>query len=62
MPRIARSLQALYTMMEKDIQVSGRPKDQSVLKQAAEDAAGEFEEKIGYKPKIEVDEELGDKS
>jgi hypothetical protein len=49
-------------MMEKDIQVSGRPKDQSVLKQAAEDAAGEFEEKIGYKPKIEVDEELGDKS
>ncbi|GAA5835848.1 hypothetical protein JCM3766R1_005867 [Sporobolomyces carnicolor] len=55
-------LQALYTMMEKDIQVSGRPKDQSLLKKAADEAASEFEEKIGFKVKIEVDEELGDKS
>lgn len=54
--------QALYTMMEKDIQVSGRPKDQSLLKKAADEAASEFEEKIGFKVKIEVDEELGDKS
>ncbi|GAA5964068.1 hypothetical protein JCM3765_000889 [Sporobolomyces pararoseus] len=55
-------LQALFTMMEKEIQVSGRPKDKSLLEKAAQDAAGEFEDKVGYKPKIEVDEELGDKS
>ncbi|GAA6017531.1 hypothetical protein JCM11491_006856 [Sporobolomyces phaffii] len=55
-------LQALYTMMEKDIQVSGRPKDQSLLEQAAKDAASEFEEKAGFKVKIEVNDELGDKS
>ncbi|GAA5899781.1 H(+)-transporting V1 sector ATPase subunit E [Sporobolomyces salmoneus] len=55
-------LQALYTMMEKDIQVSGRPKDQSLLKKAADEAASEFEDKIGFKVKIEVNEELGDKS
>jgi len=54
--------QALYTMMEKDVQVSGRPKDQELLKTAADAAAQEFEEKIGYKVKLEVNEELGDKS
>jgi len=49
-------------MMEKDVQVSGRPKDQELLKTAADAAAQEFEEKIGYKVKLEVNEELGDKS
>ncbi|GAA5981693.1 hypothetical protein JCM5350_000457 [Sporobolomyces pararoseus] len=55
-------LQALFTMMEKDIKVSGRPKDSNLLEKAAEEAAKEFEDKVGYKPKIEVDQELGDKS
>lgn len=48
--------------MEKDIQVSGRPKDQSLLAKAAEEASSEFEEKVGFKVKIEVNEDLGDKS
>ncbi|GAA5944071.1 H(+)-transporting V1 sector ATPase subunit E [Sporobolomyces koalae] len=55
-------LQALYTIMEKDIQVSGRPRDQELLKKAAESAAKEFEESVGFKVKIETDDQLGDKS
>ncbi|GAA5821348.1 hypothetical protein JCM10212_000983 [Sporobolomyces blumeae] len=55
-------LQALYTLMEKDIHVSGRPKDKALLEKAAEAAAKEFEDKAGYKVKIDVDDELGDKS
>jgi len=55
-------LQALYTMMEKDIQVSGRPKDQELLKTAADAAAQEFEEKVGFKVKLEINDGLGDKS
>ncbi|GAA5984429.1 hypothetical protein JCM10908_003343 [Rhodotorula pacifica] len=55
-------LQALYTLMEKDITVSGRPKDQTLLKKAVEQAASEFKEKAGFEVQIEVDDKLGDKS
>ncbi|GAA5986020.1 hypothetical protein JCM11641_004903 [Rhodosporidiobolus odoratus] len=55
-------LQALYTLMEKDIKVSGRPKDKAVLEKAAKQAAEEFEKEAGYKISLEVDDELGDKS
>ncbi|KAK4048131.1 V-ATPase V1 sector subunit E [Microbotryomycetes sp. JL201] len=55
-------LQALYTIMEKDIKVSGRKQDSKLLKKAAEDAAKEFEENAGWAVKVGVDEELSDKS
>jgi vacuolar-type H+-ATPase subunit E/Vma4 len=54
--------QALYTLMEKDIKVSGRPKDQKLLETAAKDAAEEFEKNAGFKVHLEVNDELGDKS
>ncbi|GAA5853118.1 hypothetical protein JCM8547_000207 [Rhodosporidiobolus lusitaniae] len=55
-------LQALYTLMEKDIKVSGRPKDLELVKKAADEAAREFEENSGVKVSLEVNDELGDKS
>ncbi|GAA5908573.1 hypothetical protein JCM5296_000595 [Sporobolomyces johnsonii] len=55
-------LQALYTLMEKDTTVIGRPKDRKLLDKAAEEAAAEFEKEAGFKVKIEVNDELGDKS
>lgn len=48
--------------MEKDIKVSGRPKDLELLKKATEQAASEFKEQAGYEVKTEVDDQLGDKS
>lgn len=48
--------------MEKDTTVIGRPKDRKLLDNAAEEAAAEFEKEAGFKVKIEVNEELGDKS
>ncbi|GAA5853568.1 hypothetical protein JCM9279_001317 [Rhodotorula babjevae] len=55
-------LQALFTLMEKDIKVSGRPKDQELLKKATEQAAAVFKEQAGFEVKTEVDDQLGDKS
>ncbi|GAA5878707.1 hypothetical protein JCM3774_000480 [Rhodotorula dairenensis] len=55
-------LQALYTLMEKDITVSGRPKDRKLLEKAVEQAASEFKEKAGWEVQCEVDDQLGDKS
>lgn len=55
-------LQALYTLMEKDITVSGRPKDQKLLQKAVEEAASEFRGKAGFEVQCEVDDKLGDKS
>ncbi|GAA6052953.1 hypothetical protein JCM3770_006754 [Rhodotorula araucariae] len=55
-------LQALFTLMEKDIKVSGRPKDQELLKKAVEQAASEFAEQAGFEIKYEVDDQLADKS
>lgn len=54
--------QALYTLMEKDTTVSGRPKDQELLKKAVDEAAKEFKDKSGLDVKCEVNDELGDKS
>lgn len=54
--------QALYTLMEKDITVSGRPKDQKLLQKAVEEAASEFRGKAGFEVQCEVDDKLGDKS
>lgn len=54
--------QALYTLMEKDITVSGRPKDQKLLKKAVEEASKEFKEKAGIDVQCDVNDELGDKS
>lgn len=48
--------------MEKDITVSGRPKDQKLLQKAVEQAASEFKEKAGFEVQCEVDDQLGDKS
>ncbi|GAA6012819.1 hypothetical protein JCM10207_005373 [Rhodosporidiobolus poonsookiae] len=55
-------LQALFTLMERDIKVSGRPKDQQLVQKAADAAAKEFEEQAGFKVNVEVDDGLGDKS
>ncbi|GAA5995338.1 H(+)-transporting V1 sector ATPase subunit E [Rhodotorula paludigena] len=55
-------LQALFTLMETDVTVSGRPKDQEVLKKAVEQAASEFKEQAGFEVKTQVDDKLGDKS
>ncbi|KAK4701041.1 V-type H+-transporting ATPase subunit E, partial [Phenoliferia sp. Uapishka_3] len=51
-------LQALFTMMEKDITVSGRAKDSKLLKKASDAAAKEFEEGSGYAVNIEIKEDL----
>lgn len=48
--------------MEKDITVSGRPKDQKLLQKAVEEAASEFKDKAGFEVQCEVDDKLGDKS
>ena len=48
--------------MEKDITVSGRPKDQKLLQKAVEQAASEFKDKAGFEVQCEVDDKLGDKS
>lgn len=45
-------------MMEKDITISGRPKDAAVLKAATAAAAIEFEKEAGFPIKLELDEEL----
>ncbi|BGP51200.1 V-ATPase V1 sector subunit E [Rhodotorula kratochvilovae] len=55
-------LQALFTLMEKDIKVLGRPKDQELLKMAVEQAANEFKEQAGFEIKYEILDELNDKS
>ena len=44
--------------MEKDIKVSGRAADLTLVKKAAAEAAKEFEAAAGYPVKIEVDGEL----
>lgn len=59
---LLRLSQALFTIMEKDIKVSGRKKDSKLLSKAAEDAAKEFEEKAGWAAKVSVEEDLSDKS
>lgn len=51
-------LQALFTMMEKDIKVSGRAADLDLVKKAAAEAAKDFQAGSGYPVKIEVDGEL----
>jgi V-type H+-transporting ATPase subunit E len=45
-------------MMEKDVKISGRAKDLSLVQKAAKDAAAEFEKSAGYPVKVEVDGEL----
>ncbi|BGP19568.1 hypothetical protein JCM10213_000168 [Rhodosporidiobolus nylandii] len=55
-------LQALFTLMEKDIKVLGRPKDQQLLEKAAQEAAEQFEQDAGFKVNLEVETELPDKS
>lgn len=57
-PQLTPTSQSLYTMMEKDITVSGRPKDAAVLKAATAAAAIEFEKEAGFPIKLVVDEEL----
>ncbi|KAL8292595.1 hypothetical protein RQP46_001207 [Phenoliferia psychrophenolica] len=51
-------LQALYTLMEKDITLSGRKKDSKLLKKAADAAAKEFEATVGFAVQIDINEEL----
>ncbi|KAM0752304.1 hypothetical protein T439DRAFT_355163 [Meredithblackwellia eburnea MCA 4105] len=51
-------LQALFTIMEKDITVSGRKVDSKFLKTAAAAAAKEFEAQAGFAVKLEVKEDL----
>mgnify|MGYP001563959998 CR=1 FL=1 len=53
-----RCVQALFTMMEKDITVSGRKQDSKILQKAADAAAVEFEAGSGFPVKIEVNTEL----
>ncbi|ORY54171.1 ATPase V1 A1 complex subunit E [Leucosporidium creatinivorum] len=55
-------LQALFTIMEKDIKISGRKKDVKLVKKAAEEAASEFEKEAGWPVKFAVDEELAESS
>jgi V-type H+-transporting ATPase subunit E len=55
-------VQALYTIMEKDIKISGRKKDSKLLEVAAKDAVAEFEKEAGFSLKYAVDEELSESS
>ena len=59
---MSSSAQALYTIMEKDIKISGRKKDSKLVQKAAEDAAAEFEKEAGFTLKFAVDDELAEGS
>lgn len=54
----SNGMQGLFTMMEKDIKVSGRAKDLSLVQSAAKSAAAAFEKEAGFAVKVEVDGEL----
>lgn len=54
--------QALFTIMEKDIKISGRQKDGKLLDKAAKEAVEEFEKAAGWAPKISIEQDLNDKS
>lgn len=48
--------------MEKNVKVSGRPKDQEILKNVVDEAASEFRDQSGIDVRVEVDDQLSDKS
>ncbi|KDE08112.1 ATP synthase (E/31 kDa) subunit [Microbotryum lychnidis-dioicae p1A1 Lamole] len=55
-------LQAIFTIMEKDVKVSGRQRDEKLLKKAAKEAVEEFEKQTGWAPKFAIETDLNDKS
>lgn len=50
--------QALYTLMEKDIEISGRKEDQDLIEKAAKEAVEEFQKEAKYEIKYTVDDDL----
>ena len=55
-------LQALFTLMEKDIEISGREEDKDLVEAAAKDAVAQFENDSKWKVKYTVDTELSPNS
>lgn len=49
---------ALYSLMEKDVRIVVRPKDEGVAKKAAEKAVSTYQSKSGFECKSEVKAEL----
>jgi len=56
--RAAWLVQALFTLMEKDIEISAREEDKDLVEAAAKDAAAEFEKDSKWTIKYTVDTEL----
>ncbi|SCV74431.1 BQ2448_8070 [Microbotryum intermedium] len=55
-------LQAMFTIMEKDVKVLGRQRDEKLLEKAAKDAVKEFEKQTGWAPKFAIEHDLNDNS
>ena len=51
---LTECFQGLYTIMEKDIKVTCRSKDVSLVEKAKDEAQKEFNEQAGYDVKISV--------
>lgn len=51
-------LQALYTLMEKDVRIQCRAKDKGLVEQAKDEAQKEFKEAAGWDIKIDIDDSL----
>jgi len=56
------TLQAFYSLMEKNLTISCRSQDQSLVSEAATTAAAEFEKSTGFQVSYKVTEGLSDKS
>lgn len=55
-------LQALYTIMEKDVTIRCRKSDSELVKKARDEASTEFKENAGFDIKLEVVEDLPEES
>jgi V-type H+-transporting ATPase subunit E len=55
-------VQALFTLMEKDIEISGREEDKDLVEAAAKEAVSQFENDSKWKIKYTVDTELSPNS
>jgi len=57
---ISLTLQGLFTIMEREVTLSGRKKDSDSLKNAAKSASASFEKEAGFDVKVNVTADLSD--
>lgn len=56
------SIQALYTIMEKDVTIRCRKSDSDLVKKAKDEASKDFKENAGFDIKLEIAEDLPEES